>query len=564
MHRYRLLLTALLLSSVLAAPLLLLVPLPLKIVLDSVLGSEPVPGFVAWLLPDVLLRSSESLLLAAAALVVLTATIQYARGILEMLLENHTAQNLVLDARTELFAHLQRMSLIYHDRTGTADSLYRMHNDATAVEGVIVGGLVPLVTAAVTVVTMIIVCVRIDWRLTALAVAVAPCILLIARFFQHRLRARWSDMKAAESSVLAVMQEAMAALRVVKAHGAEDRERARLYDRGQISIRFRMRAVLTEGVFNLAVGTTVATGLAAMLYLGAKLVMSRHLSLGDLSVIMIYLAMLYQPIQTIGIKAGALQSAFASAERVRRVLQEPYEVPEPRNPVPLQVARGDIVFRHVGFAYQDRGPVLRDVSFHAAPGSIVGVEGATGSGKSTLVSLICRFFDPDEGQILLDGHDLRSFSLADLRNQIAIVLQDTVLFSASIRENIAYGRRGATLSEIVLAAKQANAHEFIEMLPEGYETQVGERGASLSGGQRQRIGLARAFLRGSPILILDEPTSALDERSESEVLDAIRKLVVGKTTFLISHRAAMRAICSRSLRLDAGCGGARLSPLEVQ
>jgi ATP-binding cassette, subfamily B, bacterial len=313
-----------------------------------------------------------------------------------------------------------------------------------------------------------------------------------------------------------------------------------------------VRVTFTEGVFGVLVGLTTAAGTATVLFVGVRLVLSGALTLGDLLLVMGYLAQLYGPLNTLSNSKASLQSSLASAERAFSILDEAPDVVERPGAQPLARAAGAVAFREVSFAYREDHPVLHDVSFEIDPGTRVGISGETGAGKTTLMSLLTRFYDPTTGEILLDGIDLRDYKLADLRNQFAIVLQEPVLFSTTIAENIGYARPGASKEEIIEAAKAANAHEFIVGLPHGYETEVGERGMSLSGGERQRIALARAFLRDAPVLILDEPTSSVDTKTEAVIIEAMERLMRGRTTFMIAHRVSTLASCDARLELADG------------
>ena len=333
-----------------------------------------------------------------------------------------------------------------------------------------------------------------------------------------------------------MVQEVLEALRVVKAYGQEDREKERFLRHYRKNVQGQVRVASMSGVLELLIGLTVAAGTAATLFIGVQHVQSGVLTLGELLLVMAYLAQLYNPLETISRKMADLQASLVSAERAFTLLDAARDVAERRNAHPVVRASGTIAFREVSFAYPGGPPVLRTISFDVASGSRVGIRGMTGAGKTTLISLLTRFYDPMAGQVLLDGIDLRDYRLPDLRNQFAIVLQDPVLFSTSIAENIAYARPQASIEEIIEAAKLANAHEFVARLPNGYEAQVGERGMRLSGGERQRISLARAFLKDAPILILDEPTSSVDAWTEEAIVGALERLMQGRTTFIISHR----------------------------
>jgi ATP-binding cassette subfamily B protein len=392
-----------------------------------------------------------------------------------------------------------------------------------------------------------------DWQLALVALAISPFLFFGARAYGQRLRPRWRKVYQLDSSALSVVEETLGALRVVNAFGQEAREGERFVRRSNESLRTRVRTAFVERSFTLLVGLATAAGTAAVLFIGVRNVLSGALTLGDLLLVMGYLTQLYTPLNNLGNSGATLQGSLASAERAFSLLDEAPGIIERPNARGLSHASGAVAFRDVSFAYREgERPVLREVSFEVSPGTRVGISGATGAGKTTLVSLLTRFHDPTAGRILLDGVDLRDYRIADLRNQFAIVLQEPVLFSTSIAENIAYARPDASEQEIIEAAKAAGAHEFIEGLPEGYETEVGERGMSLSGGERQRISLARAFLKDAPILILDEPTSSVDTKTEAVIMEAMERLMRGRTTFMIAHRLGTLASCGMRLEVEDG------------
>ncbi|MHC4947371.1 MAG: ABC transporter ATP-binding protein [Planctomycetota bacterium] len=538
--------------ELLATPLLLLTPLPLKIAVDCAVGSEPVPRFLAAVLPDALLGSDTAILVFAACLLVAIALLTRLRTLVSGVLRVVAGERLVLDLRARLFRRMQRLSLTYHDTTGPADSLYRVQQDAPAIQHLLIDGLIPFVTAVVAVVAMLYVCFRLDWQLALVALAVSPVLVVVVNLYRRRLRREWREAKALESAALSVVQEVLAAVRVVKAFGQEEREEDRFVRRSSEGVRARVRLAAAEGTLGLLVGLVMAVGTGLVLLLGARHVLAGTLSPGELLLLMGYLAQLYGPLKTISRRVGKLQAHLASAERAFAVLDEAPDVEDRRAARPLARTAGAVAFRNVTFAYPDHGPALRDISFDIPAGTRVGIAGETGAGKTTLASLLPRFYDPVEGAVLLDGVDVRDIRLGDLRNQFAIVLQEPVLFSSTIAENIAYGRPGATDAEIVAAAKAANAHAFIEATPRGYDTTVGDRGMCLSGGERQRIGLARAFLRDAPVLILDEPTSAVDVETEASILEAIDRLAAGRTSFLITHRRRTLERCGLLLVIEDG------------
>jgi ATP-binding cassette subfamily B protein len=401
-------------------------------------------------------------------------------------------------------------------------------------------------------VAMVYVMARIDAYIAAVAITVLPLIVISGELYRKRARMAWTEVKAHESLAMSVVQEVLGAIRVVKAFGQEEREVSRFHRSGTKSFRSQVRAVLVEAFFGVLMAMSIALGTAMALWLGVRHVQQGTLSLGDLLVVTAYLAQMYKPLETLGKKLGTMQASFVSAERTFSLLDELPEVRDYPRAKRLLSARGHIALRNVGFAYDRERPVLCGVSFEVEPGTRVGISGPTGAGKSTLISLLPRFYDPSEGAVLLDGVDIRQYELRDLRRQFAIVLQEPVLLSGSIGENIAYGRPEATNAEIMAAAEHANAHGFIKTLPEGYQTKVGDRGIRLSGGERQRISIARAFLRNSPILLLDEPTSSVDYASEAAIIDAMERLMESRTTFMIAHRLNTLDACDLRLIVRQG------------
>jgi ATP-binding cassette subfamily B protein len=504
-------------------------------------------------LPGLITDSKAMVFALAVALIVIVALLGQLRGICSLILSTYVGEKLVIDFRTRLFRHTQRLSLSYHDSRGTSDSIYRIQYDALAVQWIAVEGVIPFITSIVTLVSMIYITARIDFQLALVALAISPLLYLILRIYQQRLRKGWHGQKQLESSSLKVVQETLGGIRVVKAFGQEDRERERFTGKASETVRASIRLSFQQGGLGSMVGLTTAVGEAAVLFIGVRNVQAGTLTLGDLLLVMGYLTQLYRPLESMSKKVGDLQGSLASAERTFTLLDQTSEVVEKPNAIPLSRARGGVSFQNVSFAYDGEEPaVLQNISFEVSPGTRVGITGTTGAGKTTLVSLLTRFYDPTSGRITLDGVDLRDYKLADLRNQFAIVLQEPVLFSTSIAENIAYANPDATTEEIVAAARAANAHEFITHLPEGYDTLVGERGMRLSGGERQRISLARAFLKDAPILILDEPTSSVDMKTEAVIMEAMTRLMQGRTTFMIAHRLSTLEACDTRLAIEQG------------
>ena len=538
--------------GLLASPVALLNPLPLKIVVDSVLGERPLPAVLRAFLPDAVTSSPAAILLVAIGLLVAVGALGQVQGLASSLLRTYVGERLVLDFRARLVEQVQRLSLSYHDSKGTADALYRIQHDTLAIQHIIAEGVIPFVSAAVTIATMLVVTAHLNWQLALVALATAPPLFVLVHVYRPRMRRQSRQIKRLESSALAVVQETLGALRVVKAFGQEARETDRFLRRSSEGLTARIRLALLQGRFGLLIGLTTALGTAAVLLIGVREIRSGVLTLGELLMVLTYLGQLYEPLKTMSKQAGGLQSYLTSAERAFALLDERPDVPERPHARPVARAVGAVAFRDVCFGYGPDRPVLHHVSFAIAPGTRLGIAGATGAGKTTLISLLTRFYDPTEGQILLDGADLREYKLEDLRRQFAVVLQEPVLFSVSIAENIAYAAPGASRERIVAAAQAANAHNFIGRLPQGYDTHVGERGLQLSGGERQRVALARAFLKDAPLLILDEPTSSVDVKTEAAILEAMDRLMQGRTAFLITHRASALATCDAWLRLEYG------------
>jgi ATP-binding cassette subfamily B protein len=532
-----------------ATPLSLLAPLPLKIAVDTVIGSQPIPDGLAPLLPAA--ASKTAVLIAAAAMLAIVSLLTYSFALSLVLLRTYTGEKLTLAFRAKLFHRAQQLSFDYHDRRGTLDAVYRIQNDATALQGFAISGIVPLCANAVTLFAMIVVTARIDPSLAVVALAICPVLYLLMALSRRSVRPRWAELKAAESAALGVVHEVLAALRTVKSFNREQQEERRFVGRAGELVTGNLRIVLIEGGFDLLVGLTIALGTAGVLVIGVWHVQAEVLSLGSLLLVMGYLAQLYKPLETISRQATKLQSYITSAERAYALLESATDVPERPSAHPLRRACGRVTFEHVSFAYRAKH-VLDDISFDVVSGTAVHVVGRTGAGKTTMMNLLARFYDPTRGRILLDGVDLRDYRLDDLRRQFALVLQEPVLFSATIAENIRYARSDATQQEVIAASKAANIHDSIARLPDGYDTPVGERGQTLSGGERQRISLARAFLKDAPILILDEPTSAVDTGTEAAIIDSLDRLITGRTSFIIAHRPSTIRRCDQIIHVEDG------------
>jgi len=543
-------LIVLLLVSLLAVPMTLIFPLPIKLLVDSVLGPQPLPGYLTVFVGSQVSRSLA--LWLAISILMAAAVLTYLQNLVNVWYSNKVGNRMTLDVRTRLFRQMQRLSIAYHDTMGAADSAYRTLNDAPMLRSFGIDSLIPLTTSILTLGAMILVMVFLDWQLALIALLVSPLMFLLTFVFRPRIRAGWRKFRASESAAMAVAQESLGASRLVKSYGQEERKNKELVSHYDASLSASLKVQVDSAIYSLLVGILTAAGLAAVLYIGIGHVQAGILTLGSLLVVNYYVTQLYGPLRNVGQSILDIQMSLTGVERYRAILDEKPDVPESPNALPLARARGKIAFQNVSFEYTKDHPVLHDISFDLPSGNRLGVVGPTGSGKTTISTLLLRLFDPTKGLITLDDIDLRDYKLADLRNQYAVVHQETVLFSTSVAENIRFARPNATMDEVIAAATAAKAHDFITNLPNGYDTLVGERGMKLSGGERQRISLARAFLKNAPILILDEPTSSLDVHTEAAILDTIQELMKGRTTLMIAHRPSTLRDCNVILVLEDG------------
>ena len=515
-------------------------PWPLKAVVDLMVSPNPRPA------PMLAIIGAGFLLQLSHQYVLLLHTRVQAR----------LAQRMVFNLRARLFEHLQYLSLSHHTTTSTADAVYRLDADAGCLEHLLLKGIFPTVFSVLTLVVMFAILLRLDVTLAVLAMIVVPFLYLSLRGYMGKMRSKAEEAKTLESAVVARVYESLSAIRLVKTFAREEYEVDRFAGAATVANQARMIVTRQESWFAFLVGALTVGGTFAVLGLGALHVIEGRLSVGTLLLIMAYLGFVYGPLSAIATTTGSLQSAMASARRVMDVFEFTRETDEAHAIVPGKL-RGEVRFESVSFSYGPGRPVLDDITFTAAAGETIALVGRSGAGKSTLVSLIGRMYEPTAGRILIDGHDIRGYRRRSLREQIAVVLQDAVLFSSSIADNLLYGRLDATEHEVVLAARAAHAEEFIAGLRRGFDTPIGEKGGRLSGGQRQRLNIARAFLKDAPILILDEPTASLDAVSEQAVLSALEQLQVGRTTFVIAHRLSTVRSADRVLVLDAGQIAAR-------
>jgi len=505
-------------------------PWPLKIVVDNVLGGKALPGGwgVGWDANEILLVACGLLVLVYTLLGLLAVTSNYATI--------HVGQGMVNDFRSELYAHLARLSLAFHSRRQVGDLLYRLTADTFAIQTLTMNGFFPILTSVVLLAGMIVVMVRMDPWLTLVSLVVVPVLFLAIYRMSTRITALSTEARVKESAFWSVAQRTMGAIRVIQAFTTEEEEHGRFVARSTESLAANLRLYTFQSAYSAFVNVLIAVGTAVVLWVGANRVLEGALTIGGLLVFTSYLASLYAPINSLTQTWGLIQGAKVGAERVFEILETQPDVTDGTRDLRRGEVRGAITFEGVRFGYDQSREVLGGVDFHAPAGDMVALVGATGAGKTTLVSLIPRFYDPTAGRVLLDGIDLRELRLRALRQQVAIVLQQPLVFPTTVRENIAYGSPDATLEQIATAAQLAQLDDFLARLPQGMDTVVGEGGATLSGGEQLRITIARAILRDAPILILDEPTAALDATTEARVLAGLARLMEGRTTFVIAHR----------------------------
>ena len=505
-------------------------PWPLKVIVDNVLGGRP----LAW--PGVGGLGPRDLLLAACVALVVIYALLGAVGVTSNYATISLGQRLVNDFRSELYAHLQRLSLAFHSRRQVGDLLYRLTSDTFAIQTLTMNGFFPIVSSVVMLVGMVVVMLRLDWALTLVALGVVPLLFLGIVAMTRRMTALATDSRVKESALWAVAQRTMGAIRVIQAFTTEEDEHRRFVRSSTESLAANLRLYTFQTLYSSGVNVLIAVGTAAVLWFGAVHVLDGTLSVGEMLVFATYLASLYAPINNLTQTYGLIQGARVGAERVFEILETAPDLTDGDRPLERHDVHGAVTFEGVRFGYDPARLVLKGVDFHARAGEVVAIVGATGAGKTTLVSLVPRFYDPTAGRVLLDGIDVREFRLKALRQQVGMVLQPPLVFPTTLRENVAYGRPDATPGQIREAAHLAQLDGFIERLPAGLETVVGEAGATLSAGEQLRVTIARAILRDAPLLILDEPTAALDAETEALVMQGLERLMAGRTTFVIAHR----------------------------
>ncbi|WP_300596775.1 ABC transporter ATP-binding protein [Niabella sp.] len=548
---YWLLLGLTVLLDVLAVPMMLLKPLGLKILIDSGFNHMPLPGFIAGFFPGNTVDFSTVVWLSIA-LVLGVALLENCYMVANWLLNTFIGEKLVLRFRSALFNHVQRLSITRHDNLGITDALYRIQYDATGIRTLLLNNISQLVISLVTLVAMLVVMFSINAVFSLVLLGLILVVALLMRRSAARLKRQWEILKTGESSAMSIMNEVLGAIRIIKSFGKESIEAKRFTDRANEVVGGQMRVARSSTGFYFAAGMLFATVTAIFMYVGAHEIQDGRMTLGDLTLILAYVAQIYGPVEKITRNITEIQSSLTSIKRAYALFDEPQEFNTAMPHIPCPAIKGRFSLQNVSFAYDPEKTVLSGVNLELQPGDRLGIIGSTGSGKSSLLSLLLRFHNPSSGSIQLDGTDIRTIELSSYRNQFAIVLQEPLLLSATIAQNIAYGRPEASQEEIIAAAKNANAHDFIMNLPAGYHTQVGERGAKLSGGEKQRIAIARAFIKNAPVLLLDEPTSSLDMHTEQLVIEAIGRLVEGRNTFLVTHRLDTLRLCNIVLHLEKG------------
>lgn len=528
----------------------LLMPWPLKILVDNVLEGHPLPPYLAGIFgsgSDIRFTLLVFAVLAGLAI----ALIDSGLTVLSNYVNTKMDQHMVLDFRSDLFQHAQRLSLSFHDQRRSGQLIFAINGQADAIARLVMI-IPPLAQSVITLVGMVWIVVAIDTKLALLSLTVVPFLYYSIRYYTTRIETRLQEVKGMEGETLSIIHEAISMLRVIVAFGREPYEYRRFREQGERAVDARVKLTVRQTLFSLAVNLITAFGTALVLGFGAYKVLEGNLTVGQLLVVMAYIAAVYQPLEAISSTAGSLQELLISLRISFELLDTEPEIKDSPGAVSIEQTTGRVTFQNVNFSYNKRKDTLKDISFEVEPGQVVAIVGPTGAGKTTLISLIPRFYDPVAGNILLDGKETRQFTVKSLREQISIVQQEPLLFRGTIADNIRYGRLEASMDEIMQAAKDANAHDFIMRLPQQYETEIGERGSQLSGGERQRICVARAFLKDAPILILDEPTSAIDSKTESIILDALDRLMAGRTTFMVAHRLSTIRNADLILVLDHG------------
>jgi len=530
----------------------LMQPWPIKWLLDYVFGNHVAPGWLTAIWPALATKNTGGGITAVCISILALALIYRLGFTVGNFFLLRAGAHVVQQLRCHACEHLHRLSLAYHDSRKVGDSLYRVAYDSHAAQTLLNGAIVPSANGVFVLLGAAVVMLQINAPLTLVTMAVTPLFWGIIRGFSRKLETQSRRYHESESTLVSTIQESLSSIRAVQAFTLEPLTGETVRIQSDKSLAANQRMTRTQMIYSACAGLTVSLGTVAVVWVASHQVLNGRLSIGDILVFLAYLGMLYQPMNTFSQSAGIIHSASAQLRRVFEIIDAVPDIQDKPNAIILPSVRGRVELRNLSFHYDKQSPVLNQVNLMVEPGQIIAIVGRTGAGKTTLASLLLRFYDPTGGAILLDGHDLRDLKLSWLRRQVSVVLQDPILFSSTIADNIAYGKIGASIEEIREAARHAQADEFIQALPDGYNTVLGERGVNLSGGQRQRLSIARAFLKNAPILILDEPTSALDTHTEEALLTCLRELMCGRTTFVIAHRLSTVRQASLIIVLENG------------
>ena len=516
----------------------LLEPFPLKIIVDQLVHTRPLPPWLTEVVSHTVGQNKFAVVNFAVLALAVIAVVGAISSYIEKYLTNSVGQWVMHDLRRTLYQHIHGLSLAEHDEKRTGDLISRVTSDIEAVQDFITSALLGMLVNALTIGGMVAVMLYFNWRFALIALSIVPALFLVVFVFTKRIKQASRAVRKKESELVTIVQEVFSSIRVVKAFAREDYEQRRFEEQSLENVETALQAKSLKARLAPTVEVLAAVGTCLVLWYGSRLALAGQISAGDLVLFLAYLGKMYKPMRELSKMGDTVSKATVGYERIQEVLNTVSRVRNLPGARRVRTSKGKLEFDHVSFSYDAGQPILKEVSFQIEPGQVAAFVGPSGAGKSTIISLIPRFYDPTSGQVIIDGLDIRQYKLRSLREQMSFVLQETVLFRAPIWENIAYGKPDARRAEIVHAAELANAHEFIEKMPEGYDTMVGERGVSLSGGERQRIAIARAIIRNTPILLLDEPTSGLDAESEQVVFEALGRLMKGKTCVVIAHHLA--------------------------
>ena len=516
----------------------LLEPFPLKMIVDQLVHTKPLPPWLTGMVSHTVGQNKFAVVNFAVLALAVIAVVGAISSYIEKYLTNSVGQWVMHDLRRTLYQHIHRLSLAEHDEKRTGDLISRVTSDIEAVQEFITSALLGMLVNGLTIAGMIAVMLYFNWRFALIALSIVPVLFLVVFVFTKRIKQASRAVRKKESELVTIVQEVFSSIRVVKAFAREDYEQKRFEEQSLENVETALQAKSLKARLAPTVEVLAAVGTCLVLWYGSRLALAGQISAGDLVLFLAYLGKMYKPMRELSKMGDTVSKAAVGYERIQEVLNTVSRVRDLPGARRVRTSKGQLEFDRVSFSYDASQPILKKVSFQIEPGQVAAFVGPSGAGKSTIISLIPRFYDPTSGQVKLDGLDIRQYKLRSLREQMSFVLQDTVLFRVPIWENIAYGKPDARRAEIIHAAELANAHEFIEKMPDGYDTMVGERGVSLSGGQRQRIAIARAIIRNTPILLLDEPTSGLDAESEQVVFEALGRLMEGKTCVVIAHHLA--------------------------